>query len=346
MALDAMDLDPTPTGPATLPSPEKDRKRKHKDSTSPSKKKRKHESDSTKKKSSKNTAPQSTSVVNAEDPHPQPLTLACTAGEYGVLYVYLTATFLVFRPQRGQILEGWVNVQSEGFLGAIVLNLFTVGIERKRLPPSWKWIPPGEEQEEEQQQQLSSSTEDAHEEDEEDSDSSSQQKNKTPFDPEKELFRPIALASDVNPLADTDTNEGGNNTTNDEDEDAAAEGYFQSVSGHRVRGTIKFRVVDVDVIPGSERESGFISIEGTMLDEDEERRLFEEERTGVSSLSTGMTPRRSTSASMSGALAIRSASTSAAPSPVVVDIEVESPSKKPVKEKKSKSKSKKEKSRE
>ncbi|OOF91020.1 hypothetical protein ASPCADRAFT_211612, partial [Aspergillus carbonarius ITEM 5010] len=297
------------------------------------------------------TAPQSTSVVNTEDPHPQPLTLARTAGEYGVLYVYLTATFLVFRPQRGQILEGWVNVQSEGFLGAIVLNLFTVGIERKRLPPSWKWIPPGEEQEEEQQQQQqqqsSSSTEDAQEDEEGDSDSSSQQKNKTPFDPEKELFRPIALASDVNPLADTDTNESGNNTANDEDEDAAAEGYFQSVSGHRVRGTIRFRVVDVDVIPGSERESGFISIEGTMLDEDEERRLFEEERTGISSsLSTGMTPRRSTSASMSGALAIRSASTSAAPSPVVVDIEVESPSKKPVKEKKSKSKSKKEKSKE
>ncbi|RAL04340.1 DNA-directed RNA polymerase I subunit RPA43 [Aspergillus ibericus CBS 121593] len=427
MALDAMDLDPTPTGPATLPSPEKDRKRKHKDSTSPSKKKRKHETDSTKKKSSKkssksktsttanvsassttsdspytlttatlylplspisispthalasllaehlspllltyyaplkgivlaysnasisSTAPQSTSVVNAEDPHPQPLTLARTAGEYGVLYVYLTATFLVFRPQRGQILEGWVNVQSEGFLGAIVLNLFSVGIERKRLPPSWKWIPPGEEQEEEEQQQSSSSTAPADEEEEGDSDSSSQQKNKTPFDPEKELFRPIALASDVNPLADTDTTEGGNTNTNDEDEDAAAEGYFQSVSGHRVRGTVRFRVVDVDVIPGSERESGFISIEGTMLDEDEERRLFEEERTGISSssssLSTGMTPRKPSSTSMSGALAIRSASTSSAPSPVV-DIELESPTKKPVKEKKSKSKSKKEKSKE
>ncbi|TPR05170.1 Catenin-beta-like, Arm-motif containing nuclear family protein [Aspergillus niger] len=243
-------------------------------------------------KRKKNNPPSSTNVVNAEDPNlPQPLTLARTAGEYGVLYVYLTATFLVFRPQRGQILEGWVNVQSEGFLGAIVLNLFSVGIERKRLPPSWKWIPPGEELEEEQQEQGQQASTTENEGD--DSDSSNSETKKSAFDPAKELFRPIALAED-------------------------------SVSGHRVRGTIKFRVVDVDVIPGSERESGFLSIEGSVT-------------------------------TMSGALAIRSASASVAPEPEVVDVHVEeSPSKKKSssskekkekKEKKSKS-SKKEKSKE
>lgn len=71
---------------------------------------------------------------SSSDLNPQPLTLATTADEYGVLYVYLTATFLVFRPKRGQTLDGWVNVQSEGFLGAVVFNLFSVGVERKRLP--------------------------------------------------------------------------------------------------------------------------------------------------------------------------------------------------------------------
>ncbi|PYH30710.1 DNA-directed RNA polymerase I subunit RPA43 [Aspergillus neoniger CBS 115656] len=449
MALDAMDLDPHPTGPARQSSPEKDRKRKHKDTTSPSKKKRKHESDATSSKKSSSSSssssskksqsktststskpttpdspytlttatlylplspisispthalasllaehlspllltyyaplkgivlaysnasisstppPSSTNIVNAEDPNlPQPLTLARTAGEYGVLYVYLTATFLVFRPQRGQVLEGWVNVQSEGFLGAIVLNLFSVGIERKRLPPSWKWIPPGEELEEEQQQQQTSTTSATEKEDNndnEDSDSSSTsegQKKKSAFDPAKELFRPIALAEDVNPLADTDptSTSTNNNATGDYDDDetAAAEGYFQSVSGHRVRGTIKFRVVDVDVIPGSERESGFLSIEGTMLDEEEEKRVLEEERTGVVSSSaasssyggsgsTGMTPRKLGSVTtMSGALAIRSASASVAPElePEVVDVHVEES---PSKVKKSSSKEKKEK---
>ncbi|KAL4975918.1 hypothetical protein BDW66DRAFT_136197 [Aspergillus desertorum] len=194
------------------------------------------------------------------------------------MYVYLTATFLVFRPQRGQTLEGWINVQSEGFLGAVVLNLFSVGIERKRLPPSWRWIPPGEDENNESEKLTIPNSD-------EDNDSTPS----TSFDPEKEHFNPVPLASDSNPFSydqgqfsDATTgviyqSEGGEGTT---DEDSL-EGHFQSVSGHRVRGTIKFRVVDVDVIPGTERDRGFLSIEGTMLSEEEESKVVEDERNGV-----------------------------------------------------------------
>jgi DNA-directed RNA polymerase I subunit RPA43 len=190
----------------------------------------------------------------ASDPNPQPLTLATTADEYGVLYVYLTATFLVFRPKRGQILDGWVNVQSEGFLGAVVFNLFSVGIERKRLPSNWKWVPPGEEAE------TPATT---------DEESGSDQ-GMAGFDAEKEMFQPASLAAEEIPL-------------DGEDEDESAHsGYFQSVSGHRVRGSVRFRVVDVDIIPGSERDRGFLSIEGTMLSPKEEDQLIESERQGQS----------------------------------------------------------------
>ncbi|KAL4743039.1 hypothetical protein BDV11DRAFT_179421 [Aspergillus similis] len=222
--------------------------------------------------------PSPSSPTSTTSPNPQPLTLATTAGEYGVMYVYLTATFLVFRPQRGQILEGWVNVQSEGFLGAVVLNLFSVGIERKRLPSSWKWIPPGEEEKNE-----SGTTTNPNSDEDDDGTPS------TPFDPEKEHFNPVPLASDSNPFSydqgqvvDATTGaigqlEGEDGTT---DQDFL-EGHFQSVSGHRVRGTIKFRVVDIDVIPGTERDRGFLSLEGTMLSEEEESKVVEDERNGV-----------------------------------------------------------------
>ncbi|CAG8309841.1 unnamed protein product [Penicillium salamii] len=189
--------------------------------------------------------------ASAPSENPQPLTNATTADEYGVLYVYLTATFLIFRPQRGQILDGWVNVQSEGFLGGVVFNLFSVGIERKRLPSNWKWVPPGEETE---------ATDD----------DSGSDKDMADFDAEKEGFQPASLDEEEIPL------EG------EEEEESAHSGYFQSVSGHRVRGSVRFRVVDVDVIPGSERDSGFLSIEGTMLGEEEERTLLETERQGQS----------------------------------------------------------------
>ncbi|RMJ23824.1 rna polymerase I subunit [Aspergillus sp. HF37] len=220
------------------------------------------------------TPPPASAQNQNPNPNPQPLTLATSANEYGVLYVYLTATFLVFRPQRGHVLDGWVNVQSEGFLGAVVLNLFSVGIERKRLPTDWRWIPPGEEAD---KADTSAAT----------SDDESQ--GSPAFDPLKEHFSPVTLASDENPLADAMQDAAG-------DEASAAEGSFRSVSGHRVRGTVRFRVVDVDVIPGTDRDRGFLSIEGSMLSPDEEAGVLQDERGGVLS-----TPRRGQSPSMSGA---------------------------------------------
>ncbi|RAL08644.1 DNA-directed RNA polymerase I subunit RPA43 [Aspergillus homomorphus CBS 101889] len=264
-------------------------------------------------------SPESAAAAAATEDHPQPLTLARTAGEYGVLYVYLTATFLVFRPQRGQLLEGWVNVQSEGFLGAIALNLFSVGIERKRLPSDWKWIPPGDEQEDESSTtttnntsaNTSAKTSDAtnptstssDDDDDNSEDEESDTETKPKFDPALEHFTPVTLASDANPLNPLNSNPSTDSTPttnaavvedNNDDDDDGVEGYFQSVSGHRVRGTIKFRVVDIDVIPGSERDRGFISIEGTMLTPEEEARVLEDERNGI--LSSGLggmgTPQR------------------------------------------------------
>lgn len=190
----------------------------------------------------------------SSDLNPQPLTLAKTADEYGVLYVYLTATFLMFRPQRGQALDGWVNVQSEGFLGAVVFNLFSVGIERKRLPSNWKWVPPGEEGE------TPALTDD----------DSGSDKDMADFDAEKECFKPASLSAEEIAI------------NGEEEDESAHTGYFQSVSGHRVSGSVRFRVVDVDVIPGSERDRGFLSIEGTMLSAEEEERLSASERQGQS----------------------------------------------------------------
>ncbi|KAJ5464589.1 uncharacterized protein N7458_000275 [Penicillium daleae] len=205
------------------------------------------------------TPPSSIPRNSSSDPNPKPLTMARSADEYGVLYVYLTATFLIFRPQRGQTLEGWVNVQSEGFLGAVVLNLFSVGIEHKRLPTSWTWVAPGEDGETSENAVKDATTDDE----------SGASAVPPSFDAEKELFQPAALADDELDI------EG-----EAEEEEEATSGYFQSISGHKVRGNIKFRVVDIDVIPGSERDRGFLSIEGTMLTVEEEEALFAAEKQG------------------------------------------------------------------
>ncbi|KAK2736423.1 hypothetical protein FQN57_000756 [Myotisia sp. PD_48] len=187
--------------------------------------------------------------------HQEPLTLAVSAGEYGVLFVYLTITFLVFRPERGQTLEGWINVQSEDFLGVVVFNLFSVGIERRRLPADWKWVAPGERPQENTNNITTSGEDD-------DSEVDSDKENFTPL-PSNGAINPGDLAGDAGLNDESDT------------------GYFQTRSGKRVRGTIRFRVRDVDVIPGSERDKGFLSLEGTMLSPEEENKLVSEERNSV-----------------------------------------------------------------
>ncbi|OJD24280.1 hypothetical protein ACJ73_04361 [Blastomyces percursus] len=208
-----------------------------------------------------------------EDLNPQPLTLAVSAGEYGVLYVYLTATFLIFRPERGQPLEGWINVQSDGFLGAVVYNLFSVGIERRRLPADWEWVAPGEESTTsalETTTSKNSSGTDDDDDDNEDKDSD--------FDSDKENFRPMpATSSAMLDMSTQHQNHEGMEPPFEAFEDAAA-GYFRTRSGRRVRGMVRFRVRDVDVIPGAEHDKGFLSIEGTMLNAEEEAKLLEEER--------------------------------------------------------------------
>lgn len=207
--------------------------------------------------------PSATSVSSKpQDSNPQPLTLAKTANEYGVLYVYLKATFLVFRPQRGQTLEGWINVQSEGFLGAVVHNLFSVGIEKSRLPVGWKWIPPGHN-EGSTSDQMDISSESGYPT----TANTTEAEEETDSDKENH-FKPLPSSASVN-FSDPATLA---------EEDEASSGYFQTPSGKRVRGTIRFRVKDIDVIPGSERDKGFINIEGTMLSEEEEDNLLEVER--------------------------------------------------------------------
>ncbi|KAJ9237151.1 hypothetical protein DTO207G8_1453 [Paecilomyces variotii] len=262
-----------------------------------------------------------TSNPAKDSDNPQPLTLATTANEYGVLYVYLTATFLVFRPQRGQVLEGWVNVQSEGFLGAVVYNLFSVGIERRRLPADWKWIPPGEEDDStDAKKSAAASAENSG--DEEDS-----------FDPEKEHFTPVRLPLGV------ETQDKGQDM---DAEDSTATGYFQSASGHRVRGTIRFRVRDIDVIPSADRERGFISIEGTMLSPEEEEKLAADERRGITSY------RRGDSLTMSGGVARAPSSAPSeqnGPAPQETQADAQPPTTKTKKEKKEKDKDKSSKSK-
>ena len=99
------------------------------------------------------------------------------------------------------------------------------------------------------------------------------------FDSDKENFRPLPPSSSTTLNLGLGLSGHNSHFPNDtEDHDWSAAGFFQTRSARRVRGVIRFRVRDVDVIPGWELDRGFMSIEGTMLRPEEEAKLVEEER--------------------------------------------------------------------
>ena len=69
-------------------------------------------------------------------------TLARSVDEYADTFLWLTADFLVFRPTRGDKVEGWLNIESEGHVGLICWNLFNARIDGSHLPESWSWAEP------------------------------------------------------------------------------------------------------------------------------------------------------------------------------------------------------------
>lgn len=58
----------------------------------------------------------------------------------------------------------------------------------------------------------------------------------------------------------------------------AGAGFFVNGAGVKVDGTVRFRVRDFESAPSTERERGFVSIEGTLLTEEEDRALDQEIR--------------------------------------------------------------------
>ncbi|KAF8427512.1 hypothetical protein EV426DRAFT_590423 [Tirmania nivea] len=54
-------------------------------------------------------------------------------------FTWVTVDFLLWRPQKGDFLEGWVNLQSESHIGLLVLNTFNVSVPRGKIPRGWRW---------------------------------------------------------------------------------------------------------------------------------------------------------------------------------------------------------------
>ncbi|KAK3984651.1 hypothetical protein QBC44DRAFT_362983 [Cladorrhinum sp. PSN332] len=158
--------------------------------------------------------------------------------EYAVGFGWLTFDAHLFVPSRGKWMEGVVQLQSEGHIGVVCWNKFNASIEAKRLPEGWKWVDLAKGG-----KHTGSQSEDQEEEGEEQ---------------EKE-------DSDVLDGEELQVVEQMHTT-----------GYWINERGRKVGGKLRFRIKNFDV--GQAGDYGYLSIEGTCLDEEAEKTLASEER--------------------------------------------------------------------
>lgn len=93
------------------------------------------------------------------------------------------------------------------------------------------------------------------------------------------------------------------NETNETAATNAGEGHFEDGHGREIEGLVQFRVKNVEILKGSDRENGFVSIEGTMLGEEVSNQIHKEKIVRAEKIPTGrMRSHPSQDYFMSGAL--------------------------------------------
>ncbi|KAH0608145.1 uncharacterized protein H6S33_002197 [Morchella sextelata] len=68
------------------------------------------------------------------------------AAESPFAHVWVTVDFLVWKPKKGDVLQGWVNLQSASHVGLLVENTWNVSIPKEKIPESWSYHEVGEEE--------------------------------------------------------------------------------------------------------------------------------------------------------------------------------------------------------
>ncbi len=175
--------------------------------------------------------------------------LAETADEFGVCWAWLTATFLVFRPKKGDELPGWINVTSEGFIGLVSYNYFQAAVGKPRIPSEWSWSGPSSEQEQRSRKKG--------------------RKGRLRGDGE------------ANGTQETDTQETDTTLVETTDPHIRLDddgGYFTDADGAKIGTTLTFRVVDTEIVPAHDRHKWSLQINSSLLDDEAEADVVQEER--------------------------------------------------------------------
>ena len=191
--------------------------------------------------------------------------------EYAVGFSWLTVEADLFCPRRGSWMEGSLSLQSEGFVGVICYGMFNASIEASRLPPGWKWV--------DLMSGSGSGSKDKKAKRQKEAQAAAEAKLPTPTpEPQDENENNDEGEEEDEDASEKNRVEENQNENQDADGGAGqahSTGYWVDAAGAKVSGTLRFRIKNYEV--GSIGDYGYLSIEGTMLDEQAERAKVAEE---------------------------------------------------------------------
>lgn len=163
---------------------------------------------------------------------------------YAPPFAWLTADLHLFVPSRGAWMEGEINLQSEGHIGLVCFDKFNASISRRGLPKGWNWV------EQDDVEEFASEQED-------------------PFGGNKQ--------EGGEEEADGEAVDGGKEATHNAHR-LRSTGYWVNENGEKVGGKIYFRIKNFS--SGSTGDYTFLSLQGTLLDDEAAKEAAQEERMG------------------------------------------------------------------
>lgn len=75
------------------------------------------------------------------DSNDEPITLAKVTESSPFTFMWITVDLLIWRPQIGDMLEGYIYMQTASHIGLLIHDTFNASIKMRNIPQDWQFIP-------------------------------------------------------------------------------------------------------------------------------------------------------------------------------------------------------------
>ncbi|ABN66726.1 DNA-dependent RNA polymerase I subunit A43 [Scheffersomyces stipitis CBS 6054] len=83
---------------------------------------------------------------SSEDAEGNAITVSKIEGSSPFTFLWITVDFLIWRPQVGDVLEGYIYMQTASHLGLLIHDTFNASIKKYNIPNNWQFIPSQEDE--------------------------------------------------------------------------------------------------------------------------------------------------------------------------------------------------------